>query len=313
MSSFTMLVKRNIKLYFKDKAMFFTSLITPAILLVLYATFLANVYRDSFTSNLPDDMKVSQRLIEGTVSGQLVSSLLAVCCITVAFCSNFIMVQDKVTGARADLLMSPVRKHTVALAYYIANFLTTLTVCFAALALGLVYIACTGWFLSFADVAELIADVVLTVLFGTALSSVVNHFLSSQGQMSAVGTIVSAGYGFLCGAYMPIAQFGEGLQAVLSFLPGTYATSLIRNAALNGCFSEMSAQGFPAEVVGRMKASIDCELQFFGNDVSVGAMYGVLSAGILLLVGIYVAVNFFHGRKISSRRAAAEGEKIGKA
>ena len=37
------LIKRNTKLYFKDKAMFFTSLITPVILLVLYATFLRNV------------------------------------------------------------------------------------------------------------------------------------------------------------------------------------------------------------------------------------------------------------------------------
>ena len=42
------LIKRNIKLFFKDKGMFFTALITPAILLVLYATFLGNVYRDAF-------------------------------------------------------------------------------------------------------------------------------------------------------------------------------------------------------------------------------------------------------------------------
>ena len=41
---------RNCKLFFKDKGMFFASLITPVILLVLYAAFLANVYRDSFIS-----------------------------------------------------------------------------------------------------------------------------------------------------------------------------------------------------------------------------------------------------------------------
>ena len=47
------LIKRNSKLFFKDKGMFFTSLITPVILLVLYATFLAKVYRDSFASAIP--------------------------------------------------------------------------------------------------------------------------------------------------------------------------------------------------------------------------------------------------------------------
>ena len=50
---------RDCKLFFKDKGMFFTSLITPLILLVLYATFLANVYKDSFMSAMPEGFKVS--------------------------------------------------------------------------------------------------------------------------------------------------------------------------------------------------------------------------------------------------------------
>ena len=95
MSTAFIIIKRNIKLFFKDKGMFFTSLITPAILLVLYVTFLGNVYRDSFTSNLPDSLKLSEDIIEGLVGGQLISSILAVSCVTVAFCSNFLMVQDK--------------------------------------------------------------------------------------------------------------------------------------------------------------------------------------------------------------------------
>lgn len=52
MKTFLALTKRNIKVFFKDKGMFFVSLITPVILLVLYATFLASVYRDSVASAL---------------------------------------------------------------------------------------------------------------------------------------------------------------------------------------------------------------------------------------------------------------------
>ena len=52
MSILTSLIKRNTKLYFKDKAMFFTSLITPLILLVLYGTFLSKVFEDSFKGAL---------------------------------------------------------------------------------------------------------------------------------------------------------------------------------------------------------------------------------------------------------------------
>ena len=95
MNAISALIKRNTKLFFKDKGMFFTSLITPLILLVLYATFLANVYKDSFVSVIPEFLKIDEKLIDGAVAAQLVSSLLAVSCVTVAFCSNLLMVQDK--------------------------------------------------------------------------------------------------------------------------------------------------------------------------------------------------------------------------
>ena len=115
------LIRRNCKLFFKDKGMFFTSLITPVILLVLYATFLAKVYRDSFAAAMPAGFAVDAALIDGTVGGQLVSSLLAVCCVTVAFCSNLLMVQDRISGARRDLTMTPVRRSTLALGYFAAT------------------------------------------------------------------------------------------------------------------------------------------------------------------------------------------------
>ncbi len=291
------LIKRNCKLFFKDKGMFFTSLITPGILLVLYSTFLANVYRDSFRSAIPEFLSIPDKLINATVAGELMSSLLAVCCVTVAFCSNFLMVTDKVSGARRDLTMTSVKKSTMALGYYIATVISTLIVCFAATGLCFLYLLKEGWYLSFADVLGIFSDVILLVLFGTALSSIINLFLSSQGQISAVGTIVSAGYGFICGAYMPISSFSNGLQKVISFLPGTYGTSLIRNHSLNGVLSEMPSNGFPSEVIEGIKDSIDCNIYFFDNRVSMGAMYAVLVLSVVFLIGIYILLNVLRKKK----------------
>lgn len=292
------LIRRNTKLYFKDKGMFFTSLITPLILLVLYATFLSNVYEDSFRGALEAaGATVSDKLIRGCVGGELVSSLLAVSCVTVAFCSNLLMVQDKITGARRDLTIAPVKHGTLALGYYLSTLLSTLLICFAATGVCLGYQAYVGWYLTAWDVAALFGDVVLLVLFGTALSSCINFPLSTNGQGSAVGTIVSAGYGFICGAYMPISQFSEGLQKVISFLPGTYGTSLLRNHTLRGVFEEMNAQGFPKEVVEAIRDSVDCNLYFFGNKVALSAMYLVLIAAVVFLVGLYIVINVLSGRK----------------
>lgn len=197
MRTFSALVKRNVKMFFKDKGMFFTSLITPIILLVLYATFLARIYRDSFVSALPDGFAIDEKLISATVGGQLMSSLLAVSCVTVSFCANLLSVQDRVSGARKDMLVTPVRRSTIAGAYYVGTLATTVIVSLVATAACFVYLAINGWYLSFGDVALIILDVVILTMFGTALASVVNAFLTSNGQASAVGTIVSAGYGFI--------------------------------------------------------------------------------------------------------------------
>lgn len=298
MNTVKMLIKRNIKLFFKDKAMFFTSLITPVILLVLYATFLSNVYTDIFHDSLAGAIEVSESLISGCVGGQLISSILAVSCVTVAFCSNMLMVQDKVTGVAKDFKTSPVNPSSLAVSYYLATLASTLIICFVATGICLLYIAAVGWYMSAVDVILLFADVILLVLFGTALSSIINFFLSTQGQISAVGTIVSSAYGFICGAYMPISQFGTGLQRVLSFLPGTYGTSLIRNHALRGVFEEMKSIGFPSEVIAAIRDSVDCNLYFFGNKVGLPVMYLILGASVIVLIGIYIAMNVIRGKKV---------------
>lgn len=298
MTELSALVKRNTKLYFKDKGMFISSLITPIILLVLYSTFLKKVYDDSFRSALKAaGATVSDSVLNGCVGGQLVSSLLAVSCITVAFCSNLLMIKDKTSGARHDLTVSPVRFGTLGLGYYISTLVSTLIISFSALAASLIYLSAVGWYLTAADVALTVLDVFLLTMFGTALSSCVNFFLTTDGQASAVGTIVSAGYGFICGAYMPISNFGSGLQKVLSFLPGTYGTSLLRNHAMRGVFAEMKSQGFPSEIVDAIRDSVDCNLDFFGTKVGTGAMYAVLCGSIILLIGIYVIMNILSGKR----------------
>lgn len=291
------LIKRNTKLFFKDKGMFFTSLITPCILLVLYATFLGKVYRDSFLMGLPEGIELAEKLLNGAVGGQLISSILAVSCVTVAFCSNMLMVQDKANGSIKDFTVSPVKKTALSLSYYFSTLISTLLICYTATAVCLVYVGVTGWYLSIIDVVVLLLDVFLLVLFGTALSSIINFFLSSQGQISAVGSIISSGYGFICGAYMPISQFPEALQKVISFLPGTYGTSIIRNASLRGVFAEMKAEGVPDFVITQMKDAIDCNLYFFDNQVKLGQMYTVLVCTTLVLIGVYIAMNVLNKKK----------------
>lgn len=291
------LIKRNIKLFFKDKGLVIGALVGPIILIVLYFTFLNDVYRDTFKSFIPEG--TSNKIINDIVNGELISSILAVSCITVSFCSNFLMVRDKVNNARSDLLVSPVKSYVLALAYYIATVISSLTICYIALGISLVFVAFSHWFFTASSLLMLLLDVFLTVLFGTALSSIINFFLTSEGQISAVGTIISAGYGFICGAYMPINSYNSGLKNVIMFTPGTYCTSLIRNHSLVGAFKEMS--DWPIEAIKSIKDGIDCNLYLFDKQISIAGMYGIVLITILVLITIYIVINIVNGRKCKTR------------
>ena len=291
MKRFLKLVKRNTSLFFKDKGLFFTSLITPMILLVLYGTFLGNVFKDSYRSSLPEGFSIAEKLLSGLVAGQLTASLLAVSCVTVAFCSNMLVVQDKISGVRKDFLISPVRPHVLALSYFSASFICTLLVCTVAAALCFIYSAIVGWYYSVADVFLILFDVVLLTLFGTLLSSIINGFLTSQGQLSAVGTIVSSVYGFICGAYMPIASFGTGLQKVLSFLPTTYCTILIKNHTMRGALAAYEESGVPTELIENIRKFNDLSYEFFGRNVKLGVVYSIVIGTIALLLILFVLLH----------------------
>ena len=155
--------------------------------------------------------------------------------------------------------------------------------------------------INFSSFLLMLVYVVTNILYSKWLKKkpIIDCFCIALGFLLRVmvgGTIVSAGYGFVCGAYMPISQFSDGLQKVISLLPGTYGTSLLRNHVLRGVFEEMGQQGFPAEVVEAIKDSVDCNLYFFGDQVSLGAMYLILGIAVLVLIAVYVLLNVLGGK-----------------
>ncbi len=290
----TYLTSRNIKLYFKDKITFLVSLITPLILLVLFVVFLKSTYEDSLLS-ITVGFNLDQKLIDAFTGGWLFSSVLATSCITVAFCSGM-MVIDKINRANIDFLVSPVKKSTIQLSYVLANLFSTLIIAFVLLLIGLIYLACVGFYLTFVDFLLIVFNIVITSLFGTILANIIWTFTLSQGVVSGVCTLVSALYGFICGAYIPIYTMGKGMQGFVSLLPGTYATVLFRQGFLNGVINEMG-KTLPNEMIDSIANGFDVKMSFFGHDVSTIGLILVITISTLVLLGIFLLINNLKKKK----------------
>lgn len=284
------LTLRNIKLYFKDKMTFLVSLITPLILLVLFIAFLKSTYEDSILSII-QGFDLDQSLIDAFTGGWLFSSVLATSCITVAFCSGM-MVIDKINRANIDFMVSPVKKSTLQLSYVLANLFSTFIITFVLLIVGLIYLACVGFYITFVDILLIVFGIIITSLFGTILANIIWTFTHSQGVVSGVCTLVSALYGFICGAYTPISTMGQGMQYFVSLLPGTYATVLFRQGFLNSVLNRMR-ETLPQGMINGIASGFDVKMSFFGHDVSTLALILVISISTIVLLGVFLFINKF--------------------
>ena len=284
------LTLRNIKLYFIDNMSFLVSLITPLSLGVLFIAFLKSTYEDSILSII-QGFDLDQSLIDAFTGGWLFSSVLATSCITIAFCSGM-MVIDKINRANIDFMVSPVKKSTLQLSYVLANLFSTFIITFVLLIVGLIYLACVGFYITFVDILLIVFGIIITSLLGTILANIIWTFTHSQGVVSGVCTLVSALYGFICGAYMPISAMGQGMQYFVSLLPGTYATVLFRQGFLNSVLNRMR-ETLPQGMINGIASGFDVKMSFFGHDVSTLALILVISISTIVLLGVFLSINKF--------------------
>ena len=288
---------RNVKLFFKDKGTLIGALIAPLIIMMLYALFLHRVFLQSVESTMPEGLVLAPKLLNGFVAAYEISSVLAVCCVTVAFVANMNMVSDRISGANADIGVTPTKGRVIVLGYYFATAIVTLCVCYIAMFAGFIYIAAMGWNMTVGETFAVILDVFLSVLFGTALSSIVCYFLKSTGAINAVSTIVSSVYGFICGAYYPISQFSTGMANTVMCLPGTYCTGLLRTHFMGGFEQALTAEGLPAQAVNGILGGFDVKMSFFGNNVEVWVMYLIVAWTVLALIGAFVLINLLNKKR----------------
>lgn len=292
------LVSRNMKCYFKDKFLFFVSLITPMILLVLYVTFLRTVYIGTFKDIFAQfNFTADSSLIDGLAGAWLLSSIIAVCSVTVAICSNAVMIQDKIDGSLNDLNVSPVKGTTVSLSYFIANFLVTFLVMLCVLVVGCVYLAIVGWYIPVTDCLMILVDMVCCVLFGTLLAGVIESFISTQGALSAVSTLVSSMYGFICGAYMPLSQFAEGMRNALCCLPGTYSVGIIRKHFMGGYVDKLGDMGLLEQGQKAFLDAFDGNLYVGSTEIPLWAMYVILLSTCAVLLIAYILIVILKNKK----------------
>jgi multidrug/hemolysin transport system permease protein len=105
---------RNIKLYFRDKATVFFSLLSVFIIIGLYVLFLGNAW----TSEFPN-----QEYAKFIMNSWIMAGLISVTGFTTAIGAFEIMIQDRELKIEKDFLSAPVKRSSLAAGYLLSVYI----------------------------------------------------------------------------------------------------------------------------------------------------------------------------------------------
>lgn len=292
MKTLIQLIKRNIKIFLRDKMGVFFSLLAPIIVLMLFILFLGDIQADSAENIVNEYLGegvVATKYIKALVNSWMVAGVIGVGCLTVALSALVVIIRDRETKVCNDYIASPVKRSTVNLAYFLGVFIVTVVIMLIVTIVALLYLVISNnYYLSFGDLLATIGLVILGCASSSLILMVLTLFIKTEGTHGAFTGIVCAVSGFLIGAYMPVSIFPKPIQYISNLLPGSHVSGLLRRTLLNGVMGHISESGEAATSV--LSEYFSLELNFFGKTIETSGMliYLVASTIVFLVVNIFL-------------------------
>jgi multidrug/hemolysin transport system permease protein len=219
------LVARNVKLFFRDKASVFFSLLSVIIIIGLYALFLGNIQVQEIENQAGMDIPDAAWL----VNAWILAGVLAVSTVTISLGACGTMVDDVHRGRVKDFFVAPLKRGELVAGYMISSAIISAIMNVIAFIIAEVYIAFSGGeFLTPLQMLETIGILFLSIFAFSSFVCLITSFIKSPNAYAALSTIVGTLIGFLTGIYVPVGILPEAIVTFMKFLPFTYTAAWLR-------------------------------------------------------------------------------------
>lgn len=271
------LVRRNLRLFFRDRMAVFFSFLAAIIVFALYTMFLGELQLSDLRESFPES---TDRQLRAFVDSWMFAGVVSMTAITTCFGALGVFVDDAATGRFRDFLVSPLRADRLVLGYFFSALAVAMTTTLAVFILGVGYLwLVDGVLLSVTSIVAVVAISVLTAATFCSFAVCVTSFVASQAAFVALSTAVGTVLGFLSGAYIPVGAFSEPVRGVVMALPFGQASLLMRRA-----FASDALDGIAAGETG----SREPLRAYYGLDASIGDLEITTPLVVVVLVVLTV-------------------------
>lgn len=280
MYNLTSLVKRNIKVFIRDRASVFFSFLSVLIMLLLYFLFLGKQYTsDPGLDTLTQNQKTFLSM------GVIMGGVLVINTISLSLGVMVSIVNDLQTRKLEGFLVTPIPRIKIILSYFISSFIVTALLTLLMWAVTILYLGIsTGYWYSIETILLSTLLLIFYTLISTSFMMGLVSFLKSQNAFGVIAGILGTVIGFMSGIYMPLHILGKGMSHVASILPFTHMTILLKQVLLKQPYALLSPE---------VKSAVEVfygtqEIGIFGVNVSmVWLMIGIVILSFLFLFVAY--------------------------
>lgn len=275
-------MKRNLLVFFKDRAAVFFSLLSTLIILGIYILFLGNSLISGFHDMVPNAREL--------MTNWIMAGMIAANTATTTLGGFGVLVGDKASKIDRDLYVSPISRRKLAAGYVLSAFIIGFIMTFITFVVAEIYIfISSGNLINLPALLKMTALILLSALSSTSMMFFITTFFSSPNAFATISTIVGTLIGFLTGIYIPIGQLPEAVQWIVKLFPPSYAAVLVRQAMMAESM-KVGFAGVPDEYVEKFKEKLGVVLKFGETEASDVFCIAVLlgSAAIFFLLAVLV-------------------------
>ncbi len=277
--------KRNLKIYFRDKANVMFSLLAVFIIIGLYVLFLGDVW----TNDLRDFAGAGELMDNWVMAG-----VLAVTSFTTTMGMLGSMVKDRELRVNMDFYIAPVSRSALTGGYIAGAYIVGLLMTLLAFVAAEIYITANGGgLLSALQTVKVLAMILFTTLMNTTLMVFIVSLFKSQSAFSVASTVFGTLIGFVTGIYLPIGMYPEAVQWIIKLFPVSHAAAIFRNLMMETPM-QTAFDGVPIEAAAQVKEQLGITYAFGGHIVT--------QTESLLMMAVCIAVFFLLGRWLGSKK-----------
>ncbi|MCL2280126.1 MAG: ABC transporter permease [Oscillospiraceae bacterium] len=234
------MMKRNIKLYFRDKTNMFFSMLSVLIMVAVFALFLG----------------AGDWGGEGIRDSWLMAGVMAMATLTTSLGAFSRMIEDKEDKVAKGFFASPIKRSHITISYIVSPFvvsviMTTIT----GIAFGAYILATGGELPDATGILQVLGLILLSSITATPLVCFIVSFLKTVSAFGTISTIIGTLAGFLMGIYMPIGNAPSAVQIIMMLFPPSHAATLFRQVLMERPM-ELALYGAPAEIAQEINENL---------------------------------------------------------